>query len=86
MNRLEERGPWRAEAEQFLDELLKLQETAARPEITGFFYTNSKHDEPAHNLHLGNWPLLGLVAFAESFPHSPRATVARAALARYLDG
>lgn len=76
---------WRELAEAQLTALLNLQETNDAP-VTGFFYSDGKRTTPAHQLHLGNWPMHGLLAFAETFTDSPLNAAAREALTQYLDG
>jgi hypothetical protein len=72
-------------AEPQLAALLRLQETNDAP-VTGFFDSSTNRTTPAHQLHLGNWPLHGLLAFAETFTDSTLNAAAREALTRYLDG
>ncbi|MCL4177222.1 MAG: NPCBM/NEW2 domain-containing protein [Verrucomicrobia bacterium] len=90
----------RDDARRFLAQLRALQETNTSLPY-GFFYTGepsvpahersagapgaSQRRIPAHNLYMGNLPLWGLCAYAESFP-APDREAALDALRRYVDG
>jgi hypothetical protein len=86
---------FRSDAARFLGCLQALQETNATVP-SGFFYSGGKsvpapertaeRRAPAHNLTMGNLPLWGLCAFAESFSDAPERERALATLRRYVEG